>query len=60
MGIIMKVSPGFLSGLFKTYDRLNAIVQENLYGIRVVKSFTREDHEVGKFDQVSIIFTRIL
>ena len=51
-GIIMKVHPIFVR-VFKTYDRLNAIVQENLYGIRVVKSFTREDHEVGKFDQVS-------
>ena len=51
-GIIMKVHPIF-ERVFKTYDRLNAIVQENLYGIRVVKSFTREDHEVGKFDQVS-------
>ncbi len=50
--IIMKVHPIF-ERVFKTYDRLNAIVQENLYGIRVVKSFTREDHEVGKFDQVS-------
>ena len=50
--IIMKVHPIF-ERVFKTYDHLNAIVQENLYGIRVVKSFTREDHEVGKFDQVS-------
>ena len=35
--IIMKVHPIF-ERVFKTYDRLNAIVQENLYGIRVVKS----------------------
>ena len=45
--IIMKVHPIF-ERVFKTYDHLNAIVQENLYGIRVVKSFTREDHEVRK------------
>ena len=41
-GIIMKVHPIFVR-VFKTYDRLNAIVQENLYGIRVVKSFTRDN-----------------
>lgn len=36
--------------VFKKYDKLNAIVQENLMGIRVVKSFVREDHEIEKFD----------
>ncbi len=39
--------------VFKTYDRLNAVVQENLYGIRVVKSYNREAHEVEKFDEIS-------
>lgn len=39
--------------VFKSYDRLNAIVQENLRGIRVVKSFVREEHEKKKFNQVS-------
>jgi ATP-binding cassette subfamily B protein len=39
--------------VFKTYDRLNRVVQENLRGIRVVKSFVREDHEKEKFKQVS-------
>ena len=32
--------------VFKRYDRLNNVVQENLNGIRVVKSFVREDHEI--------------
>ncbi len=36
--------------VFKKYDKLNAIVQENLRGIRVVKSFVREDFEVKKFE----------
>ncbi len=34
--------------VFKTYDRLNTVVQENIRGIRVVKSFVREAHEVKK------------
>lgn len=39
--------------VFKTYDKLNNVVQENLHGIRVVKSFVREDHEIEKFGKVS-------
>ena len=39
--------------VFKKYDKLNAIVQENLMGIRVVKSFVRENHEIEKFDASS-------
>ena len=39
--------------VFRRYDRLNSIVQENLRGIRVVKSFVREEHEKEKFNEVS-------
>ncbi len=39
--------------VFHTYDRLNNVVQENLRGIRVVKSFNREDSEIGKFKGIS-------
>lgn len=39
--------------VFKTYDKLNTIVQENLRGIRVVKSFNRQEGEIGKFHAVS-------
>ncbi len=39
--------------VFKTYDKLNNVVQENLRGIRVVKSYVREDHETEKFATVS-------
>lgn len=39
--------------VFKIYDNLNTVVQENLHGIRVVKSFVREDYEVEKFKNVS-------
>ena len=39
--------------VFHTYDKLNRVVQENLRGIRVVKSFTRENHEIEKFENIS-------
>ena len=39
--------------VFKTYDQLNTVVQEDVHGIRVVKSFVREDKEVSKFKTVS-------
>jgi len=38
---------------FKTVDKLNNVVQENIHGIRVVKSFVREEKEVEKFTEVS-------
>ena len=39
--------------VFRTYDKLNGVVQENLRGIRVVKSFVREAHEEEKFGAIS-------
>lgn len=39
--------------VFKTFDRLNKVVQENLRGIRVVKSYVRDEYEVEKFKGVS-------
>ena len=39
--------------VFKTYDSLNHVVQENVHGIRVVKSFVREEKEVEKFTGTS-------
>jgi ATP-binding cassette subfamily B protein len=39
--------------VFKIYDRLNMVVQENIRGIRVVKSFVREEYEKTKFNAVS-------
>lgn len=50
--IISKVH-GIFQEVFHTYDQLNNVVQENLIGIRVVKSFVREEHEKKKFSQVS-------
>ena len=48
--IIYKVTPIFTSG-FEKYDELNASVQENISGIRVVKAFVREEHENKKFNK---------
>ncbi|HHX95085.1 MAG TPA: ABC transporter ATP-binding protein [Clostridia bacterium] len=50
--IISRAYPIF-HRVFKIYDELNRVVQENLKGIRVVKSFVREDHEKEKFNSVS-------
>ena len=50
--IIRYVHPIFRR-VFKIYDKLNQVVQENLSGIRVVKSFVREEHEKEKFGKVS-------
>ena len=50
--IIRKVGPLF-NRVFHTYDELNNVVQENVRGIRVVKSFNQEDHEIKKFKSIS-------
>ena len=50
--IIQKVYPLF-NKIFRTYDKLNNVVQENLYAVRVVKSFNRQEHENEKFGKVS-------
>jgi ATP-binding cassette subfamily B protein len=50
--IVVKAHPIF-EKVFRTYDHLNNVVQENLRGIRVVKSFVREEHEEKKFEEVS-------
>ena len=52
MFLIRKVHPIF-TRVFKTYDKLNNVVQENVRGIRVVKSFVREQKETEKFDETS-------
>lgn len=50
--IISRVHPIFKQ-VFKIYDKLNRVVQENLRGVRVVKAFVREDYETKKFKEVS-------
>ena len=46
--LIKMVHPLF-QRVFKTYDKLNNVVQENVHGIRVVKSFVRQEKEIEKF-----------
>ena len=50
--IIHKVS-GYFQEVFEKYDDLNASVQENVSGIRVVKAYVREDYENRKFSKAS-------
>ena len=52
IGIARIVMPIFRR-LFKKYDRLNESVEENVTGIRVVKSYVREDYEKEKFNRAS-------
>ena len=51
--IIMINAHPIFEHIFQIYDRLNNIIQENLHGIRVVKSFIREEYEEEKFMNVS-------
>lgn len=50
--IMYKAMPLFRR-LFKKYDNLNESIQENVRGMRVVKSYVREDYEKAKFDRAS-------
>ncbi|MFK4566436.1 ABC transporter ATP-binding protein [Enterococcus sp. UD-01] len=50
--VIYFAHPNF-NKVFRIYDKLNNVVQENLQGIRVVKSYVREEHEDQKFKSVS-------
>lgn len=52
--IILKAHPIF-EKVFDEYDNLNKVVQENVSGIRVVKSYVREDEEIKKFDKMSLL-----
>jgi len=47
--LIGRIAFPLFRAMLKKYDRLNAMIQENLIGIRVVKAFVREDHENEKF-----------
>ena len=51
-GLAVLVHPVF-ERVFHTYDALNNVVDENLQGVRVVKSYNRESFEINKFDRIS-------
>lgn len=53
LGLLIHQVRWLFKEVFDTYDVLNNVVQENLNGIRVVKSFVREDHEKEKFNTIS-------
>ncbi len=51
--LIKRASKLFVK-IFEKYDGLNGVIQENISGIRVVKAFVREDHELSKFDKAAL------
>ena len=53
MVIMMSVAIPLFKRIFKKYDSMNNSIQENVAGIRVVKSFVREEYEQHKFETVS-------
>lgn len=53
LGAVIKLTMPLFKKGFPKYDKLNESVEENVTGIRVVKSFVREDYEEKKFDRAS-------
>ena len=53
LAVVIKLAFPLFRKVFTTYDSLNQTVEENLRGIRVVKSFVQEDHEKKKFGKIS-------
>jgi len=53
LAIIMTKANPIFSRVFKMYDNLNRVVEENLHGIRVVKSYVGEESQIEKFEEAS-------
>ena len=53
LGLIVRSVTTIFRRAFKRYDHLNAVVEENVSAIRVVKGFVREDYEIEKFEKIS-------
>ena len=51
--LIAKFAHKYFDKVFKTYDKLNNVVSENVRGMRVVKSFVTENKEIAKVKKVS-------
>ena len=51
--LIMRKAIPFFNKIFKKYDKMNESVEENISGMRVVKSYVREEHEKEKFNKAS-------
>ena len=50
--LMRRVHPIF-NRVFRNYDKLNRVVEENLTGIRTVKAYVREEHQIEKFNESS-------
>lgn len=59
LGLIIYFAFPLFSKIFTNYDNLNNVVQEDVRGIRVVKSFNQEAYEIHKFNAVSAIIRKI-
>lgn len=53
LAILMKKTRPIFEKMFKTYDKMNETVQENLRGVRVVKSYVREEYETKKYSKIN-------
>ena len=53
LGLVIHFAHPFFKFVFRIYDKLNNVVSENLRGIRVVKSYVREENQEEKFNKVS-------
>lgn len=51
--LVMSFAHKYFKQMFKRYDRLNLVVQENITGMRTVKAYTNESEEIGKFATAS-------
>lgn len=59
LGLIIYFAFPLFSKIFTNYDNLNNVVQEDVRGIRVVKSFNQEEYEIHKFNAVSAVIRKI-
>ena len=59
LAALILVSRKYFEKVFEQYDKLNQVVQENLSGIRIVKSFAREEYEKAKFQKTSAALYKI-
>lgn len=57
LGLVIKKAGKAFGEVFRNYDALNSNIQENIRGIRVVKSFVQEDKEISKFEKsIGVIY----
>ena len=57
--LIIRRATKLFQQIFKQYDSLNAVIQENVSAIRVVKAFVRENHELSKLDKAALSLYRL-